>query len=88
MNIAQSKSELVRGERLRGPGGRAVRKLLGKPKAIFGIGVILLLYGGGVFAGWLAPYGYDEQNLLAVRQGPSFEHLFGTDWVGRTCSAG
>ena len=83
MNVAQPKSNLVRSERLRGPWGRAVRKLLGKPKAVFGLTVILLLYGGGVFAGWLAPYGYDDQDLLSTRQGPSVEHLFGTDWVGR-----
>lgn len=56
---------------------------MGKPKAVFGIAVIMLLYGGGVLAPLLAPYGYDDQDLLATRQGPSIEHPFGTDWVGR-----
>ena len=62
---------------------RAGRRLLRKPKAIFAIAIILLLYGGGVLAPFIAPYSYTEQNLLAVRQGPSLEHLLGTDWVGR-----
>ena len=83
MNVAQPKTIAARRDRLSGPWGRAGRKLLGKPKAVFGIAVILLLYGGGVFAPLLAPYGYDDQDLLATRQGPSVEHLLGTDWVGR-----
>ena len=83
MNVAQPKTAVVRRERLNGPWGRAGRRLLGKPKAVFGIAVIVLLYGGGVFAHWIAPYGYDDQDLLATRQGPSVQHLLGTDWVGR-----
>ena len=83
MNITQNKTAAARRDPLRGPWGRAGRKLLGKPKAVFGIAVIVLLYGGGVLAPLLAPYGYDDQDLLATRQGPSIEHPFGTDWVGR-----
>jgi len=36
-----------------------------------------------VFAESLAPYGADEQNLLAALEGPSAEHLVGTDALGR-----
>ena len=83
MNVTQTKTAAARRDPLRGPWGRAGRKLMGKPKAVFGIAVIMLLYGGGVLAPLLAPYGYDDQDLLATRQGPSIEHPFGTDWVGR-----
>lgn len=83
MDITQTKTDAYRRDPLRGPWGRSGRKLLGKPKAVFGIAVIVLLYGGGVLAPLLAPYGYDDQDLLATRQGPSIEHPFGTDWVGR-----
>ena len=71
--------------RLRGQGlwGRTGRRLIRKPKAAFGLVVIALLYGGGALAPVIAPASYTQQDLLAVRQGPSMEHLLGTDWVGR-----
>jgi ABC-type dipeptide/oligopeptide/nickel transport system permease subunit len=71
------------GRRGQGPWSRAGKRLLRRPKAIFGISVLLLLYAGGVLAPVIAPQGYTDQDLLAVRQGPSWEHLLGTDWVGR-----
>ncbi len=70
-------------ERSRGLWAQAAVQLLHRPKAIFGITVILLLYGGGILAPWLAPQGYNEQDLFAVRQGPSAAHWLGTDFVGR-----
>lgn len=69
--------------RSRGPWVRAALQLLRRPKAVFGIAVILLLYGGGILAPVLAPYGFDDQDLLATREGPSADHLLGTDFVGR-----
>ncbi|GBD10527.1 Glutathione transport system permease protein GsiD [bacterium HR23] len=62
---------------------RSFRKLLRKPKAVFALVVILLLYGSGLFAHWVAPYGYNQQDLTAVRQPPSARHWLGTDGVGR-----
>jgi ABC-type dipeptide/oligopeptide/nickel transport system permease subunit len=61
----------------------ALRRLLKKPKAVFAIGVLVIIYGSGVFANLIAPYDYTDQNLAAVRQPPSVEHWLGTDWVGR-----
>lgn len=45
--------------------------------------VIILLYGAGIFAPLVAPYRYDQQNLDASLQPPSWEHPFGTDRLGR-----
>lgn len=45
--------------------------------------VIAVLYAAGMFAPLVAPYGYSEQNLDNVFQGPSWEHPFGTDRNGR-----
>ena len=67
----------------RGPVARAVSRLLRRPKAVFGIAALVVLYGGGIFAPLVAPYSYTEQDLLAAREPPSAEHLLGTDWVGR-----
>ncbi|MEC9141056.1 MAG: ABC transporter permease [Chloroflexota bacterium] len=70
-------------DRPRGLWVQAAARLLHRPKALFGITVILILYGGGILAPWLAPYEYNEQDLFAVRQGPSSDNLLGTDFVGR-----
>jgi ABC-type dipeptide/oligopeptide/nickel transport system permease subunit len=47
----------------------------------------ILIVGGfvlvAVFADAIAPYGADDQNLLAALEGPSAEHLVGTDALGR-----
>ena len=46
--------------------------------------VVLLLIGlVAIFAKQVAPYGYDEQNYDIINQGPSIDHLFGTDQLGR-----
>ncbi|MBI2957942.1 MAG: ABC transporter permease [Chloroflexi bacterium] len=45
--------------------------------------VIVLLYGAGIFAPLLAPFGYDEQDIGNTLQAPSWEHPLGTDRVGR-----
>ncbi|MQF82550.1 ABC transporter permease [SAR202 cluster bacterium AD-802-E10_MRT_200m] len=59
------------------------KRMLKKPKAIFSVFVIIVLYGTGIFAPVIAPYHYNEQNLMEVRQGPSTDHVLGTDFVGR-----
>lgn len=69
--------------RSRGLLGNAVRRLIRKPKAVVAILVLLFLYGNGIFANLIAPYPYTELDLRAIRQGPSSEHLLGTDNVGR-----
>ncbi|MFB0534399.1 MAG: ABC transporter permease [Anaerolineae bacterium] len=51
--------------------------------AVVGLIIAALMYATALFAPWLAPYGYDEQNLDAVEQPPSWAYLLGTDEVGR-----
>lgn len=50
--------------------------------AIGGI-VFLLFLLCGLFADVLAPYGMNETNLSVRLQGPSLDHWFGTDHLGR-----
>jgi peptide/nickel transport system permease protein len=46
--------------------------------------IVLVLIGlATVLAGVLTPYGYAEQHLDQILQGPSAEHLLGTDQLGR-----
>ena len=51
--------------------------------AMFGLIVLILLILCAIFADFITPYGYDDQNLDIAIQGPSREHLFGTDNFGR-----
>jgi peptide/nickel transport system permease protein len=59
------------------------RVFFGRKVVIFGALVILLFVVFAIFAPLIAPYGSNEQNLRAVTQQPSSEHLLGTDALGR-----
>lgn len=61
-----------------------VWKRLKKNKmAMFGLIIIVILFLTALFADLIAPYSYDEQDLLNMFQTPSAKHLFGTDEFGR-----
>ena len=49
----------------------------------FGAAALLLFLLCSIFAGTLAPYGPNEVSMLERMQSPSWQHLFGTDNLGR-----
>jgi oligopeptide transport system permease protein len=51
--------------------------------ALFGLAVLSLLCLVSLLTPWIAPYGYEEQNLLIGASGPSLQHWLGTDIFGR-----
>lgn len=51
--------------------------------AVTGAVIMILLVAIAIFAPLLAPYPYDLQNAAVAKQGPSMDHLFGTDNYGR-----
>jgi len=63
--------------------GELWRRLRRNRPAVVGLIIAVLMYVTALFAPWLAPYGYDEQNLDAVEQPPSWAYPLGTDEVGR-----
>jgi ABC-type dipeptide/oligopeptide/nickel transport system permease subunit len=63
--------------------GELWRRLRRNRPAVVGLIIAVLMYVTAIFAPWLAPYGYDEQNLDAVEQPPSWAYPLGTDEVGR-----
>lgn len=58
------------------------RGLLRDPSALTGLAIVALFAGVAVLAPWLAPH--DPLEIVGPgRQGPSGEHLLGTDAIGR-----
>ncbi len=45
--------------------------------------IVLILIFVAIFADVVAPYPYDEINLIAMLEAPSAQHLLGTDGLGR-----
>ena len=60
-----------------------INKLFKKKLAVASIIILLILYGSGIFASFLAAYPYTETDLKNTQEGPSKEHFFGTDRLGR-----
>lgn len=61
----------------------AVRRLLREPLGVLGVVLVVLMVGGAVFADWLSSY---DPTRISPRDRflpPSFEHLLGTDHLGR-----
>jgi len=65
------------------PARRAVRRLLRRRGAIFGLAVIVIFVLLAVLAPWVTPYDPIAQSWMTVRKAPSAAHWFGTDEVGR-----
>ncbi len=51
--------------------------------AMFGLIIILILIFCALTADFIAPYGFDDQDLMARFQTPNSKHWFGTDNFGR-----
>jgi peptide/nickel transport system permease protein len=51
--------------------------------ALIGMFGLVIIFGAGIFAGQIAPYGYAQIDLAHILQGPSHAHYFGTDALGR-----
>jgi ABC-type dipeptide/oligopeptide/nickel transport system permease subunit len=66
-----------------GPWKRVWNRLIHKKLAMISLVLIIVVYMAGIFAPWIAPSNYSDQNLLEAKQGPSLEHLAGTDRLGR-----
>ena len=69
--------------RSQGHFSRAFQRLCEKKIAVVCMTLILSIYVVGIFAPYIAPYGYNEQDYTAIREAPSIDHLIGTDFKGR-----
>jgi peptide/nickel transport system permease protein len=53
--------------------------------AMGALAILIVVFGAGAFAPWVAPHSYTATDLLAIYTKPTFAnwHLFGTDEIGR-----
>ena len=57
-------------------------RLRTKRLAMLSLVIIAIIYGAGITAPWLAPYGYSVVDLDRGLEGPSADHWLGTDENG------
>ena len=60
-----------------------LRRFLKHKLAVLGVLLIGLMLFAALFASFLSPYPFDEQDLFSIVQPPSPEHFMGTDDLGR-----
>ncbi|MGB2115795.1 MAG: ABC transporter permease [Porticoccaceae bacterium] len=58
-------------------------KLRKNKLALFGFAILLFLIVVSLLTPWIAPYSYEEQNLMLGATAPSANHWLGTDIFGR-----
>lgn len=62
---------------------RGLRQLYARPASAVGATIVLVFLLVALLGPLIAPYGANEQIAADARQGPSADHLFGTDRLGR-----
>jgi peptide/nickel transport system permease protein len=60
-----------------------LKEVARRPEGLFGLIVVGGLVFLAIFAPFVAPYGYEEQDISSRLQGPSWDHVLGTDQLGR-----
>ncbi len=87
LSSALSSSGGTRVAPVRGEAAELLRRLLGKTSAWVGLVILVAAVAAALLAPWLAPYSFDQGELLQRLQPPgrteSGLHLLGTDQLGR-----
>ena len=61
----------------------AVRRLIADPLGLIGLIIVIAFFASAIFAPWIAPYDPFKIDVPSRMQGPSFDHILGTDQLGR-----
>jgi len=61
----------------------AIKSLKRNKLAMLGLAILLILVLLAIFADFIAPYSYEDQDLANAYQHPNANHIFGTDEFGR-----
>jgi len=60
-----------------------LRSFLTNWQGVTGLALVLLFFASAIFAPWLAPYDPNALDIPARMSGPSWDHIAGTDQLGR-----
>ena len=60
-----------------------LRRMIRDPLSVLGLTLVVLLFIGALFAEYITPYSPTAIDVKARLASPSFEHLLGTDQLGR-----
>lgn len=60
-----------------------LRSFLTNWQGVTGLALVLLFFASAIFAPWLAPYDPNALDIPARMSGPSWDHVAGTDQLGR-----
>ena len=84
MSFARTASEVLRPDDIApAKSFRLARRLVKRPVAVVAIVIIIIIYGAGIFAPLVAPYGFNKTDFDDRFASPSLEHPLGTDRLGR-----
>ena len=66
---------------------KTIKKIIRNRLALFGLIIVMTLFGIAIFAPLISPYNYKNINVQNILMPPSSTHFFGTDDLGRdVCS--
>ncbi|MCH8051662.1 MAG: ABC transporter permease [Chloroflexi bacterium] len=83
MSFADAAPVPIEADTRQSPNFRALRRLMRRPVAVVAILIIVVIYGAGILAPWVAPYGFNDADFQNRYAEPSLEHPLGTDSLGR-----
>lgn len=76
-------TSINKNHRSRSTSADVLRRLFRNKTAMFGLIILAVITIACLLAPWIAPYGYDEQDVTIKFLPSSAEHLMGTDNLGR-----
>jgi ABC-type dipeptide/oligopeptide/nickel transport system permease subunit len=82
-STAAAEATMFRTARPRSLWGDAARTFARNKAGVLGLIVAVTVILIAIFAPWIAPYDYTDQDWDHIREAPSAQHLMGTDAVGR-----
>jgi peptide/nickel transport system permease protein len=62
---------------------RVIKTFFRRKLSVVGLVFVMILVITAIFGPWMAPYDPNQMNLLNILQQPSWQHLLGTDSMGR-----
>ncbi|WP_282610690.1 ABC transporter permease [Pelagibius sp. Alg239-R121] len=80
MAITETKSDSFK---TRGEFAEVLHHLVRDPLGLTGLIIVSLIFTAAIFADWIVPYDPIALNIKDRMQGPSMNHLMGTDQLGR-----